>query len=229
MSRKLKHKVKGALQLIAFTHPNLSISEQYRHIRTSIMYSSVDKVLKSIMITSPEPDDGKTTTACNLAVVLAQHGKQVVLVDADLRKPSIHIAFNSNNMNGLTSVLTKEISLTRAVLQTDIPNLEILTSGPIPPNPSELLDSNAMETVLEELKERFDYVIIDTPPVLAVTDAEIIGNKCDGIVLVVECGKTRKDRAMKAKGLLEKVKSQLLGVVVNGEETQKNEYYLEYK
>ena len=220
-----KQKKANKVQLIAHNHPKVPISEQYRLIRTNILFSSVDKEIKSIMVTSPEPDDGKTTIASNLAIVLAQQGKKVLLVDTDLRKPSIHYAFNVSNMDGLTSILTKEITLDEGILQTGIPNLEILTSGPIPPNPSELLNSNAMENVLEEMRTRFDYVVFDTSPVLAVADPQIIANKCDGVIMVVSSGKTQKDKAMKTKVLLEKAKSQLLGVVVNEVESKDSEYY----
>ena len=222
--RLLQHRNISEIPLIAHRSPKLSITEQYRQIRTNIMYSSVDKEIKTIMITSPEPFDGKTTTAANLAIVLAQQEKQVVLVDADLRKPSIHNTFNVRNIAGLTSVLTKRVSLSRSILKTDVPNLDILISGPIPPNPSELLDSKAMETVMNELEDRYDYVVIDTPPVMAVTDSQIMANKCDGVVLVVASGKTRKDRAMAAKELLEKTNAPLIGVVMNRVKSKSNYY-----
>ena len=160
----MKNKEKKAVQLITHSHPNLSISEQYRLIGTNILYSSVDKEIKSIMVTSPQSSDGKSTTAANLAVVLAQLGKSVLLVDADLRKPIVHFIFNVSNANGLTSVLTKNISLDQTITATNVPNLHILTSGPIPPNPSQLLDSKAMEIMMEELKSMFEYIILDMPP-----------------------------------------------------------------
>jgi capsular exopolysaccharide synthesis family protein len=228
LSRRLKYKDRKTVPLIAHSHPKLPISEQYRSIRTNIQFSSVDKKIKSIIVTSPEPSDGKSTTAANLAIVLAQQGKHVLLVDTDLRKPSVHYTFNVSNMEGLTSVLTKRITLYEGITKTKIPHLDILTSGPIPPNPSELLDSKAMETMIEELKNRFDYIVFDTPPVLAVTDPQIMASKCDGIVMVVASGKTKKDRALKAKELLEKAQSQFLGVVVNGVESTNNEYYSKY-
>ena len=199
MRPQLKSKNTKGVQLITHSDPKLSISEQYRQIRTNILFSSVDKEIKSIMVTSPEPSDGKSTTAANLAIVLAQQGKQVLLVDTDLRKPSVHYTFNVSNMIGLTSVLTKKFSLDRAILKTNVPNLEILTSGPIPPNPSELLNSNAMEIVVAQLNNIFDFIVFDTPPVLAVTDPQIIASKCDGVIMVIASGKTHKDRAMEAK------------------------------
>jgi len=180
------------------------------------------------MVTSPEPADGKSTTALNLSIVLAQQGKRVLLVDTDLRKPSIHYSFQASNIVGLTNILTKETDLEGAISNTFVPNLEILTSGDIPPNPSELLNSKAMEKLMQELENRYDYIVYDTPPVLAVTDAQIIANRCDGVVMVVASGKTHKERALKAKELLEKAKSRILGVVVNGVESKKTEYYSQY-
>jgi capsular exopolysaccharide synthesis family protein len=229
LRRKRKNKIKKTIQLIAHSHPMLPITEQYRLVRTNILFSSVDKEIKSIMVTSPEPSDGKSTTAANLAIVFARQGKKVLLVDADLRKSSVHYTFNVSNIDGLTSALTKKISLYEAISNCFVPNLYILTSGPIPPNPSELLNSEAMEIIMNELNEMFDYIVYDTPPVLSVTDPQILANKCDGVVMVVASGKTGKDKAVKVKVLLEKAKSNLLGVVVNGVTTKKSEYYSQYK
>lgn len=229
MNRKKKKNYINAVDLVSYKFPHLPITEQYRLIRTNILYSSVDKEIKTIMVTSPDPSEGKSTTSANLAIVLAQQGKRVLLVDADLRKASIHYTFNVSNIDGLTSVLTKKISLLDGISKTYVPNLEILTSGPIPPNPSELLNSEAMERIIDELNSRYDYIVFDTPPVLAVTDSQILANKCDGIVFVIYSGKTRKDRAVKAKQLLQKAKSQILGVVVNGLESKNEVYYSQYK
>ena len=167
------------------------------------------------MVTSPEPSDGKTTTAMNLAIVLAQQGKQVLLLDADLRKPSVHYGFNVSNIEGLTSVLTKRITLDDAIIKTYVPNLEHINkwSNTTKPIGTIRFKSNGNNDGRD--KNRYDYVIIDTPPILAVTDPQIMANKCDGVVLVVASGKTKKDRSIRAKELLEKAKSQLLGVVVN--------------
>jgi capsular exopolysaccharide synthesis family protein len=228
LKAKDNNKSKGAIPLIAHFNPKGGISEQYRLIRSNILFSSVDNKITTIMITSPEPSDGKSTTASNLSVVLAQQGNRVLLVDADLRKPSIHFAFQTSNILGLTSILTKESDLEGTLIKTFIPNLEILTSGPIPPNPSELLNSRAMEKLMHDLSTKFDYVVFDTPPVISVTDAQIIGNKCDGVVLVVASGKTHKDRALQAKELLEKAKSRILGIVVNGVDSKSSEYYSQY-
>jgi len=209
--------------------PKSPISEQYRTIRTNIQFSSVDEEVKSLMVTSAGPGDGKSTTTANLAVVFAQQGKRVLLVDADLRKPTVHYTFNLTNTFGLTSVLSKQASLENAVNKTDIDNLFVLTSGPIPPNPAELLGSKAMEQFFDDaLNKVFDLILFDTPPLLAVTDAQILSNKCDGTVLVVSSGKTEKEQVIKAKELLDAAQSRLLGVVLNNKKIENNSYYYYY-
>ncbi|MED3573035.1 CpsD/CapB family tyrosine-protein kinase [Cytobacillus praedii] len=222
-------KRKKLIHLIAHMNPMLPITEQYRQIRTSIQFSSVDKTIKSIVLASAQSGEGKSTTASNLAIVLAQQGNQVLLVDADLRKPSIHYAFRVSNIEGLTNVLTKEVELDRAIKQTTINNLSLLTSGSKPPNPSEILSSNSMEILMGKLKEMFDFVIYDTPPVLAVTDSQVLANKCDGVILVVASGKTTKELALKSLEVLKQARAHILGAVVNGIELSKKEYYREYK
>jgi capsular exopolysaccharide synthesis family protein len=215
-------------KLIANLDPKSPISEQYRTIRTNVQFSSIDKELKTLMITSSGPGEGKSTTAANLAVVFAQLGKKVLLVDADLRKPTVHRSFGVNNLFGFTTVLTKQATLASAVLDTEEKDLYILTSGPVPPNPAELLSSKSMEQFMEEAKEQFDYVIFDTPPLLAVADPQILANKVDGSIYVVYSGKTQIDQAKKAKELLENAQSKLVGVVLNHKEVKNNEYYYYY-
>ena len=229
MRRNVKKKNNPSVNIIANSNPVSPFTEQYRLIRNNIHFTSVDKEIQSIVITSPEPSDGKSTIAANLAIVLAQQEKQVVLLDADLRKPTIHDTFNVSNEDGLTSVLTKKLNIDKAIHHSYVPNLFILTSGPIPPNPSELLDSKAMEATMEKLKKMFDYIILDTPPILAVTDSQILANKNDGVVLVVASGKTQKDHALKAKGLLEKAKAHMLGVVVNSVKSNKKIHFSQYE
>jgi capsular exopolysaccharide synthesis family protein len=221
----LRSKDEKQVNLIAKTNPKSPITEQYRLIRTNIQFSSVDKEIKTIVVTSSEPNDGKSTTAANLAIVLAQEEKKVLLVDADLRKPSVHYAFNLSNIHGLTSVLTKKMDLRKTILNSNVSNLDILTSGPIPPNPSELLNSKAIETAIDELKGMYNYIIFDTPPVLVVPDSQIVANKCDGVIMVVASGKTNKQSAVKAKELLVKANTSLLGVVLNGVEMDNSNYY----
>lgn len=204
------------------------VSEQYRTIRTNIQFSSVDHDIKSLMVTSAGPGDGKSTTVSNLAVVFAQQGKKVLLVDADMRKPTAHYTFNQTNTFGLTSVLTKQMSLEKAVSETNVKDLFLLTSGPIPPNPAELLTSKAMEQFFKDAHELFDMILFDTPPLLAVTDAQILANKCEGTILVVSSGKTEREQILKAKELLDAAQSKLLGVVLNNKKLQKNANYYYY-
>lgn len=192
--------------------PKSPISEQYRTIRTNILFSSVDEEIRTIMVTSASPGEGKSTTAANLAVVFAQQGKTVLLVDADLRKPTVHYTFNMLNTTGLTSVLTNQVPLMEAVHTNEEKNLYILPSGPVPPNPSELLGSRAMQHFMEKALEEYDIVLFDTPPVLAVTDAQILANVCDGSVLVVSSGHTEKDALVKTKELLAGSNGKILGL-----------------
>lgn len=231
LALKLKKKTKSILsgrKLIASIDPKSPISEQYRTIRTNIQYSSVDKEIKTLMVTSSGPGEGKSTTAANLAITFAQLGKKVLLVDADLRKPTVHHTFSVNNLFGFTTVLTKQKTLETTVIETEEKDLFILTSGPIPPNPAELLSSKSMEQFFEEAKTLFDYILFDTPPLLAVADPQILANQCDGTILVVYSEKTEIDQAKKSKELLENAHSKLLGVVLNHKEIQKNDYYYYY-
>jgi protein-tyrosine kinase len=214
--------------LITITSPKSPISEQYRTIRTNIQFSTVDRQIRSMLVTSAGPGEGKSTTSANLAVVFAQQGKKVLFIDADLRKPTVHYTFRLDNHVGLTNVLTKQVSLEKAVQSTEQENLDVLTSGPIPPNPAELLGSRSMEELLEQSFTQYDLVLFDTPPVLAVTDAQILANLCDGIVLVVSSGKTEIEAAQKAKESLVNAKGKLLGVVLNNKKTKDSQYYYYY-
>ena len=231
MFKKLfKKKKKKPLRhhLVADSHSKSVYAEQYRTVRTNIEYSAIDTDLKSILVTSATPGDGKSTTSCNLAIVFAQQGKKVLLVDTDLRKPTVHQKFHVHNHMGLSSVLTKKQTIDEAIIDTPIKNLSILTSGPIPPNPAELLTSKAMKNLLEMLYQEFDVVILDTPPVLAVADAQILSKHVDGVILVVSSGKTETEQGKKAKQLLVSSNAPLLGVVLNNKEQEKNDHYYYY-
>ncbi|WP_273130271.1 CpsD/CapB family tyrosine-protein kinase [Bacillus weihaiensis] len=214
--------------LISMTSPKSPIAEQFRTIRTNIQFSSIDQELQTIIVTSSGPAEGKSTTTANLAVVFAQQGKRVLLIDADLRKPTVHYTFRQENHIGLSNVLTRQSTLQEAVKVTSQDKLWVLSSGPIPPNPSELLGSKGMQTLLEQAKEEYDVIILDTPPVLAVTDAQILSNTADGVVLVVSSGKTETESAKKAKELLESAKAKILGVVLNNKKVQDSQYYYYY-
>jgi len=215
-------------RLLAHNSPKDPVAEQYRTIRTNIQFSNVDQDIKTIVVTSSVAEEGKSTTTSNLATVYAQQGLNVLLIDADLRKPTGHYTFRLENHIGLTNVLTRQSTLAQAVQESEIPHLSVLTSGPIPPNPSELLASAQMAELLKEMKEQFDMIIFDTPPILAVADAQILANQVDGTILVVSSGKTEKDAALKSKELLSNAQGKLLGVVLNNRKVEEGNYYYYY-
>jgi capsular exopolysaccharide synthesis family protein len=215
-------------KLVTKTDPKSPISEQYKTIRTNINFSAVDRDLRSIMVTSSGPGEGKSTTAANLAVVFAQQGKNVLLVDADMRKPTAHYTFNLTNTFGFTTVLTRQKTLREVIHPSDVDHLDILTCGPVPPNPAELLSSRSMEEFLVDVYGDYDLVIFDTPPALAVTDAQVLADQCDGTVLVVSSGTTEIDKVQKTKDLLQSTKGKILGVVLNNREVKDTSYYYYY-
>lgn len=225
MARRKKQSKSNVRHLITKMNPRSPISEQYRTIRTNLQFASVDEEMRSMLVTSSGPSEGKSSTVANLAVVFAQQGKNVLLIDGDMRKPTLHYTFRLNNRSGLSNVLVGDQSLEEAVVMSDIPNLDLLSCGPIPPNPSELLGSKAMERTLNVAKSRYDLVIFDTPPVLAVTDAQILANICDGALLVVRSKQTEYDMIQKAKELLSPAQAKMLGVVLNDKEQTKGTYY----
>ena len=201
-------------QLITVSNPRSPIAEAYRTLRTNIQFSSLDRPLQTLLVTSTTPEEGKSTTLANLAVTFAQAGHRVILVDADLRRPMLHKLFGLPNSIGLTSLFIADAPGSLPLQETEVPNLMLLPSGPQPPNPSELLGSQRMDKVIAALKEASDYVLFDCPPIIAVTDAAVLGRKVDGVLLVVSAGKTKRDHAARAKLLLEKVNANLLGVVL---------------
>ena len=215
-------------RLLAHLSPKDPVAEQYRTIRTNIQFSNADREIKTLVLTSSGSAEGKSTTSSNLAAVYAQQGLKVLLIDADLRKPTAHYTFRLENHAGLTNVLTRQSTLGQAVQETEVRDLYVLTSGPIPPNPSELLASNQMETLLKEMKQQFDIIIFDTPPILAVSDAQILANQVDASILVVSSGKTDRAAALKAKELLINAKSKLLGAVLNNRKIYGGNYYYYY-
>ncbi|MGO4345397.1 CpsD/CapB family tyrosine-protein kinase [Paenibacillus sp. MCAF9] len=201
--------------LITELNPKSPISEGYRMLRTNIEFSTINQKLQIIMVTSSKPSEGKSTTCANMAVAFAQASKKVLLIDADLRKPSQHHIFGKSNRSGLTTALLNQLKLEDIIQFTNTDNLSIIQAGPTPPNPSELLSSEQMAELLKTARERYDVVIIDTPPIMSVTDAQIVATQSDGVVLVIDSGKVKKDVALKAKASLEHVKANLIGVVLN--------------
>jgi len=204
--------------------PKSIAAESYRTLRTNIQYSSFDKEYKVIVVTSSEPGEGKSTTSGNLALCMAQGDKKVILIDCDLRRPSLHKKFKLSNLEGLSDIMIGKKDLNQVVNRYN-KNLVLLTSGKIPPNPSEMLSSKAMSNLLDNLKENYDYIILDTPPVQAVTDSQILSTKADGTILVVRADRTRRESIQNAISLLRKVNSHIIGTVLNGIEANRNKYY----
>jgi capsular exopolysaccharide synthesis family protein len=221
MSNKHKH-------LITEINPRSPISEAYRILRTNIEFSMIDQNIQVIMITSAGPGEGKTTTVANLAITYAQQGKKVVVIDADMRKPTLHSRFQLSNRTGLSNLLSGQIPLEDAVKETHIANLYAIPSGTIPPNPSEILASKRMKSVVEDLKQQFDLVIFDTPPALVVTDAQIASTLCDGVLLVIDSGKVKREHAIKMKSAFDYVNARVLGVILNNRDRNDTESYYYY-
>jgi len=206
------------------------ISEAFRTLRTNIRFSSLDKPFKTLLITSPIPEAGKSFVSVNLALTIAQNENKVILVDTDLRKPVIHKIFKEDNKLGLTNILVEDKKIEEVIRRVkDIdPILYYIPSGPISPNPSELLGSNKMKEVLKELQNQADFVLFDSPPIIAVTDSLVLANQVDGVVLVLDSGEVTREAAKQAKMLLEKVKAKILGAVLNKVDMEREGYYYYY-
>ncbi|WP_214892789.1 CpsD/CapB family tyrosine-protein kinase [Exiguobacterium sp. H66] len=231
MAKKSKMN-KDARNLITVTQPKSPIAEQYRTIRTNIEFMAVDKEIQVILITSATQSEGKSTTSSNLAVAYAQQGKKVLIIDTDMRRPTVHYTFKVANGLGLSSLLTRQAELEKAVLPTKVDNLSILTAGPIPPNPAELLSSRSMENLMLQLREAYDVIILDAPPLLQVADSRITSKLTDGVVLVVGCTTSDRQRVLKAKEQLELAEAKILGVVLNRRELTDDsayQYYYSYE
>lgn len=230
MARKeRKENRTNPVSLITLVDPSSPVSEQYRTIRTNIQFaSSIDRKLQTLVVTSSGPSEGKSTTAANLAVVFAKSGQRVLLVDADMRKPTVFKTFQLTNEVGLSTVLSTSTRIDNAAQKTSIENLSVLTSGPKPPNPSELLGSMRMDQVIQEARNLYDIIIFDMPPIVAVTDAQIMASKVDGTLLVVRENMTKKESVTKARELLHLVNARVLGVVYNGAEQSKDQGYYYY-
>ena len=222
--RKQQHStdtMDNGAKLITVAHPKSPISEQFRTIRTNINFMAIDKPIKTLAMTSANMSEGKSTVTDNVAVVWAQTGQRVLLIDSDLRRPTLHATFNKSNQHGLTTILTSgtnSVDLREIIQSSGVENLDILTSGPIPPippNPAELLNSQRMKTLLDTVKGIYDMVIVDVPPMLEVTDTQILSRHLDAIVLVVKQGQTQKLAVKRTVELLNLAHDNLLGYVMN--------------
>lgn len=203
-------------RLITLTDPRAPASEAYRTLRTNLQFASLDEPLQTLVVTSAAPDEGKSTTLANLAVTMAQGAKTTVLVDCDLRRPAQHDIWGLPNEEGLTSVMLSNSKTPKFPLhEVGVEGLSVLTSGPLPPNPADLISSERMDAIIEGLKKQADIVLFDAPPVTAVTDAALLASKLDGAMLVLRAGGTRRDHAEQAKTLLLKGHTRIVGAVLN--------------
>lgn len=213
-----------AYSLITLERSKSPISEAFRTLRTNVQFTSVDSETKKIMLTSAGPREGKSTTVANLAVSMAQAGESVLVIDADMRNPTQHKIFGLSNGEGLSVSLVQDQGCQAYIKETGVPGVSVLTGGPIPPNPAELVGSKRMKRLIQEASGNFDIVLIDTPPIIAVTDAAILAQEVDGVILVLASGEVNKDFAQRAKELLDKVDAKILGVVLNKVDIKTSEY-----
>jgi capsular exopolysaccharide synthesis family protein len=211
-----------------FLDPKSVAAECCRSIRTNILFMSPDRPLRTMVVTSPSPQEGKTTTAINLGVTMAEAGGRVLIVDTDMRRPRLHRSFGVPNQTGISTVIVGKATLEEAIKRTDVPNLDVLTCGPVPPNPSELLHTQRFVSVLRDCAKLYDRVILDSPPTSAVTDPAVLGNLTDGVVMVVKAGETTREAAMHARRQLASAKARLFGVVVNAIDFSNPAYGYEY-
>lgn len=217
-----------AIRLAVKSDPKSPMAEAIRTLRTNLQFVGLDRPLRTLMITSAGPGEGKTSISSNLACALAESGKRTILVGADLRKPAVHKLFRASNAVGLTNVILGQASLDEALVQTDCEGLWLLPAGPIPPNPAELIGSKAMRALIEEMKARSDMVIFDATPVLAVTDAALLGAMVDGTLLVVAMNQSPRELVREAVAQLRKVNANILGVVANRVLLKESQAYYYY-
>jgi polysaccharide biosynthesis transport protein len=223
-----QHKIK--LQPVALEEPRSPVAEAFRTLRTNIQYANVDEPLRTLLITSPLPGEGKTTISANLAVVFAHAGKRVYYADADLRHPTVHKKFGIPNNSGLTQlILDPDLPVAQFSQNGKVPGLHVVTCGDLPPNPAELLGSKKMATLLDKFKSESDLVILDSPPVLAVSDPAVLAPSVDGVILVLRPGKTTRRAALQAIDALRQVAAPLIGVVLNDVHTNGHSYSYYYR
>lgn len=211
--------------LVSYLSPKSTASEAYRGIRTSILFSSAEQAPQVLIISSSGPREGKTITSANIAITMAQAGNRVVILDCDMRRPRVHKIFSLSRDRGMSNLLVGNDELDNILIRTDIPNLDVIPSGPIPPNPSEVLSSQRMADLIEVLRGRYDRIIIDTPPITAVTDAVILSKVVDGVVLIVRAGVAHRELVRNAVEQLRQVNAHILGAVLNGVDMGRDSYY----
>lgn len=199
--------------LITITDPRSPVAEAYRRLRTNLEFASLDSSLRTLLVTSAGPDEGKSTTLSNLAVSIAQAGRRVILVDGDLRHPRLHELFGLDNRQGLTTVVG-QASGDIPLQESGVNGLRVLAAGPLPDIPADLIASPAVETLIATLREQADIVLFDAPPVVTVTDAAVLASKVDGVLLVINAGRTRREYAQRAKALLAQVQARVVGAVL---------------
>ncbi|MBP2639687.1 MAG: capsular exopolysaccharide family [Firmicutes bacterium] len=214
-------------RLIVHEQAKSPIAEAFRTLRTNIQFSKIDGGLHTILFTSAGPGEGKSTVIANTAVAMAQAGKKVILLDCDLRKPTQHKIFHLKS-RGVTNSIVEDIPILELLLDTEIANLRVVTSGPIPPNPSELLGSAHMSEILDTLQKECDILLIDVPPAVAVTDACVLASRVDGVVIVLDSVMVRPDMAQKTRDLIRKAHGNILGVILNRVEIEKEHSYYYY-
>lgn len=231
-SKKKKSKLAAmGRRLITVSDSRSIIAEQFRTIRTNIKFSMPDTDLKKILVTSATPGEGKSTNAANLGVVFAQEGKKVLIVDADMRKPTLHHTFGIFNTVGLSTILSRQSELNCTIQETPIVGLFVLPSGPIPPNPTDLLLSKTFDTFIEEMENTYDIIIFDAPPLLSVSDSQVLSHKCDGTLLIIHSGVVEKEDVLKAQSILTSAQAKVLGVILNNYKMPKKrkDYYHYYR
>ncbi|MDQ4075840.1 MAG: CpsD/CapB family tyrosine-protein kinase [Chloroflexota bacterium] len=206
---------KAHAKLVTLADPNSPVSEAYRTLRTNLEFTALSRELRALVVTSPAPGEGKSTTLANLAVTMAQGGRLVILVDADMRRPAQHVIFGVANENGLSNTLLDEALVAEPPLvETGVEGLRLLPAGSRPPNPAELLASPRMGEFIEVIQERGDIILFDAPPILPVTDASILAARTDGVLLVLQAGKTKREHAARARTLLEQVGARIIGTTL---------------
>lgn len=223
--RKIDHRF---YQLISHQHNKSVLTEEYRTIRTNIQFASFEQEVKTILVTSTNPNEGKSLTCINLAIIFATDNKRILYVDTDMRKPTGHKMLKLVNVHGISSYLAGQKSIEEIIQPTHINNLSIITAGPIPPNPAEMLGSSKMKEFIAEIRPHFDLIFFDSPPILAVTDAPILAKQLDASIMVIHAKKTDRSLAQQAKKKLETANPRILGAILNNKKAKMRKSYYTY-